>query len=272
MDIKKVALALVISLLPIQAHAVQDGIDAKSNPNVVSVFISNGGNLMRVCTGVYIKERIIATASHCIKKDFEYYVSNTGVDLSESPTRTKIASFAIPAPELAFTPWNNTYPGREQDIAFLFTEKPLSGNPLTIASREMVNSLKSDGSTVVAYGYGYTAYKTPNTGIPYSYTLKARHRDVRSGLDSERYMSAVGIKGATCPGDSGGPILSGNYLVGIVFGGGTWTCHNGTIHIGTWSTEATLVWPYEEYLEREYKAFLDSQKPKPIIKKRKWRR
>ncbi len=270
MAIKKVALALVISLLPVQAHAVQDGAVAKGNPNVVSLFALQNGTFVYRCTGAYIRERIIATASHCIDKNSQIYVSDTGVDVSESPTRTPILSFAIPNPELA--PWNNTYPGREQDIAFLFTEKPLSGNPLTIASRQMVNSLKSDGATVVAYGYGNTAYRTPSTGMPYSYTLLARHRDVRSGLDSERYMSAVGIKGATCPGDSGGPILSGNYLVGIVFGGGTWTCHNGTIHVGTWSTEATLVWPYEEYLEREYKAFLDSQKPKPIIKKRKWRR
>lgn len=248
-----------------QAYAVQDGIEAKNNPNVVALFIE--GRQLPWCTGVYIKERIVATASHCLEKYNISYVSDPGANWSESPTRTKIVSFVIPKPDLA--PWNSTYPGREQDIAFLFTEKPLAGNPLTIASKSMVDSLKSDGATVVAYGYGNVAYRTPNNGIPYSYTLQARHRDAR--VNSDQYMSAVGIKGATCPGDSGGPILSGNYLVGIVFGGGTWTCHNGTIHIGTWSTESTLVWPYEEYLEREYKAFLDREKPKPIKKKR-WRR
>lgn len=271
MVIKKVILLLTFALSFSPAYAVEDGVGAKGNPNVVGIFISqNGGPLYKICSGVYIKERIIATASHCIHKNSDIYVSDTGVDVSESPTRTRIVSFAIPAPENAFTPWNNTYPGREQDIAFLFTEKPLVGNPLTIASRSMVNAMKSDGATVVAYGYGYTAYKTPNNGIPYSYTLQARHRDAR--VNSDQYMSAIGIKGAPCPGDSGGPILSGNYLIGIVFGGGTWTCHNGTIHIGTWSAESTLVWPYEEYLEREYKAFLDREKPKPTIKKRKWRR
>ena len=77
----KLVLTLILCLVSPQAYAVQDGVEAKDNPNVGALFIE--GRQLPWCTGVYIKERIVATASYCLENYNISYVSYAGGNWSK---------------------------------------------------------------------------------------------------------------------------------------------------------------------------------------------
>lgn len=259
-------------------HGIMNGKSALGDKNVITIFQGESAT-QNYCSGIYIRERIAATAAHCLlssqvqvgneflnvfkhDKD-DIYVSEPGIDWKQSPDkRVKVLDYFIPSPYVE--KWEeNSFPGRERDIAFLFLEKEFPGKNLDgIVNKELMKTLKLTNEKVIAIGYGNTSYNVRNQGIPHLALHEARFRDTeRQGIDETKYLSAVGVdSGSICPGDSGGAIIyeknQKRYLVGIIFGGGTFFCHLGTPHNGSWSVESALAWPYEEELASRYSDFL----------------
>lgn len=279
---KKLFWIPIISFLMIFASikpsaAIMNGKTALADSNVIAIFFGKE-SLQNHCSGIYIRERIAATAAHCLLNNqiqvgddylnvFKYdrneiYVSEPGIDWKQaSESRIKVVDVFIPNPYVE--KWESSYPGRERDIAFLFLERELNGRELDgIVSKDLMEDLKRTNSRVIALGYGNVSFQGRNTGVPYSALHEARFRNPdRSGIDEGKYLSAIGIEsGSICPGDSGGGIIyekdQKRYLVGVISGGGTVTCHFGTPHFGTWSVETVLAWPYEQELESRYISFL----------------
>jgi len=279
--IKLLILLFTINFILIPStFGVMNGRVALGDKNTIAIFQGKGAT-QNYCSGVYIKDRIAATAAHClltnqvqIGKDYlnffkydkgDIYVSEPGIDWKQSPDkRVKVLDYFIPNPYV--DKWENSFPGRERDIAFLFLEKDFPGRNLDgIASKELMETLKALKEKVIAIGYGNTSYKVRNDGIPYSALHEARFREAeRPDVDEMKYLSAVGVEsGSTCPGDSGGAMFyekdEKRYLVGIIFGGGTFYCHFGTPHNGPWSVESALAWPYEQELVSRYSNFLEQE-------------
>jgi hypothetical protein len=272
------------ALIP-PASSVMNGKVALGDTNVITLFFGDGAS-QNYCSGIYIRERIAATAAHCllvnqIQVGNEYlnffkhdrndiYVSEPGINWKQfSEKRVKVLDYFIPNPYIE--KWENTFPGRERDIAFLFLERELSGKKLDgIANKELMEELKTNGAKVVALGYGSTGYQIRNEGLPYSAIHEARFRmPERLDIEESKYLSAVGVEsGSICPGDSGGGIVyeqdQKRFLVGVISGGGTLTCHFGTSHNGSWSVEAVLAWPYEEELSSKYSKFLEQESMKQV--------
>lgn len=264
------------ALIP-PASSVMNGKVALGDTNVLTLFFGDGAS-QNYCSGIYIRERIAATAAHCllvnqIQVGNEYlnffkhdrndiYVSEPGINWKQSSKkRVKVIDYFIPNPYTE--KWENTFPGRERDIAFLFLERELSGKKLDgIANKELMQELKTNRAKVIALGYGNTGYQIRNEGVPYSALHEAQFRmPERLDIEESKYLSAVGVEfGSICPGDSGGGIVyeqdQKRFLVGVISGGGTFTCHFGTSHNGSWSVETVLAWPYEEELASRYIEFL----------------
>lgn len=277
--ITKVSLAIffVSVLLIPPASSVMNGKEVLGDKNVISIFYGKQST-QNSCSGIYIRDRIAVTAAHCllvnqIQVGNEYlnffkhdrndiYVSEPGINWKQSSEkRVKVLDYFIPNPYIE--KWENTFPGRERDIAFLFLERELSGKKLDgIANKELMQELKTNRAKVIALGYGNTGYQIRNEGVPYSALHEARFRmPDRLDIEESKYLSAVGVEsGSTCPGDSGGGIVyeqdQKRFLVGVISGGGTFTCHFGTSHNGSWSVETVLAWPYEEELASRYIEFL----------------
>ena len=57
---------MVLTLLPIQAHAVENGDDATGNGFVVPILIDRGNSQRTACSGALIAPSIVVTAAHCL--------------------------------------------------------------------------------------------------------------------------------------------------------------------------------------------------------------
>src|SRR5215210_657022 len=205
--------AAAMLLATVSAHAVTRG-TVVHNPNgirqsVVRVESSRG----ELCSGTLIAPDLVLTAAHCVTQRAAYRV--VAVD-SAFRQRAVMATAAALHP--AFVPGTTprTQPG--VDLALLKLRQPLGTDfaPLDPRAAAPVGA----GQPVELAGFGSTAEDARGsarvlrrTQLVTLGTLQVANR-VLVVADQQRLAATSGA--GACRGDSGGPILQGGRLVGVV--------------------------------------------------------
>ncbi|KAJ2783730.1 hypothetical protein GGI15_002480 [Coemansia interrupta] len=203
------------SLLP----RILGGSDANKKDYPFIVYMSNSAD-SSYCGGSIISDQWILTAAHCIKSasagDIKVYIGKA--DYNPDPSKAVSVAEVHNHPQYDDSTMVN-------DISLLRLSSSISeSNAATI---DIDTSTVGDGTTVTALGWGYTSETdtTPSTSLKKVdlTTLSQAQcgsKDTKfTGNDGERICVASDNGKATCPGDSGGPLIrkvgGKNKLVGI---------------------------------------------------------
>lgn len=207
------SLAAVLLAFAAPAHAVVGG-SVERNPSgvrqsVVRVESSRG----ELCSGVLIAPDLVLTAAHCVLQRAAYRV--VAVD---SAFRQRGVMAVAAALHPAFVPGTTprTQPG--VDLAILKLSQPLGLDFVPLDPRAAATV--GPGEPVELAGFGATAESARGTArvlrrtqLVSLGTLQVANR-VLVVADSQRLAATSGA--GACRGDSGGPILRGRQLLGIV--------------------------------------------------------
>lgn len=206
-------LAAVVTLAPLPALAVMGG-QATRDPNgarqsVVAIESSNG----ELCSGAVIAPDLVLTAAHCVLQRAAYRVVVMDRRFKGRSVRA-IAAAMHPDFVPGTTP--RSQPG--VDLAIVKLAQPLGSEflPLDPGAAGAVGS----GESVDLAGFGVIAENKRNSARVLRATRLVSLGTMQVGnrvlvvADRNRLAQTTGA--GACRGDSGGPLLRGNQLVGIV--------------------------------------------------------
>jgi len=277
---RKTALVLILILQlisPISSEAIVNGDPAVGEDYVVSLLDNTSRTPGAGCSGVYLYDRVIATAAHCVVAKSEragkwsrlmedLYVSQTGVDWKDPLTSTTMVRVL----KISVDP--NYYHGDPQinDIAFLFLEKKLDSKPLgRFATSEDLEKIRTGGVPLIHLGYGCIKGDdgkiAGNDGKPYKTVGSTGTSMINYDIPIQnRYLEVSYVANkAVCPGDSGSPLFfmrDGQLTyIGDVYAGWGWhEAAAGTLN-RTAIANVTVFWPYEDFYKKELAEFLANE-------------
>jgi hypothetical protein len=193
------------------------------------------------CTGTLVSATAFLTAGHCIEPGATYYVTFAPVAL---PAPEPLDESALISSTTAFRhpDWQFPY----FDVAVIvFDATEVAGlgiTPMPVTPLGFLTEFRTQpawgqqAATVVGYGLasaGQGPYLTQNDGV-------RRYADVKTQQLNDYFLvmhenAPKAGKPGTCPGDSGGPVILGGYLVAVNSYGLSAGCHNlgGYVRIDT---------------------------------------
>ena len=220
---------IVIALITIffisgspSVQAVEDGEDATGNRFAVAIY---NEDLKSGCSGVPILPNIVATVAHCVfgsdgRIAKNIWIGDPGQSAETAYTkRNKVSSVSVTDDYSAGSTSGNV---ADNDLAFLILETQLTGvQKINLASVAEVEKLKARSAPLRIIGYGRTS-QAENSGFKLPNFFQGAYSQViNSNYPNSAFMKS--IKGRTCKGDSGSPVLhitaSSVTLVGVVTGG-----------------------------------------------------
>lgn len=200
------------------SELILGGTDDSGHDAVAIVRAVTSPTTVSLCTGTLIRSNIMITAGHCA---FNGTTQLHDVDVSfaarpniSAPLGDKswVAGKIFPNPQYTGVG------GSGEDVAVIVLDRDVAITPMKLAKAPAV------GSTVTAVGYGWNAQGTSPSGD----TSKRKVAIPVTKVDAHEIAAGRDNLG-TCHGDSGGPLLQNERIVGLVSYGDTADC-KGTSH------------------------------------------
>jgi len=204
---------LALSVLASPALAVTGGSVVRNPYGVRQYVVRVESSRGELCSGTLIAPDLVLTAAHCVLRRATYRV--IAVDRA---FRQRVVMATAAALHPAFVPGTTprTQPG--VDLALLKLSHPLGADFAPVSPRG--GGAVGPGQPVELAGFGTTDESARNsarvlrrTQLVTLGTLQVANR-VLVVADSEKLAATSGA--GACRGDSGGPILQGGRLVGVV--------------------------------------------------------
>jgi secreted trypsin-like serine protease len=222
MKLKTIGVLIFLSaLLPLQANAVENGVDATGSSFVVPISIDKGNGKSILCSGTLIAPSIAVTAGHCVLDANGLLAKNIYVGIAGSAYKSITASDLIRSVQITST-FQSASGGTvgDDDLAFITLGKPQPlRTPIILASEKQITDFKNRGLTLKSMGYGYYSNSgTEDTSFPQSFD--GIFSQANSGYSNSAFLAST--LATACGGDSGGPVLNISAtqvtLVGVLTG------------------------------------------------------
>jgi len=201
------------------ASAVKGGGPTTTKARPYAMLIELYGN--QFCGGTLIAPTKVLTAAHCVANaddpsELRVIGGRTHVD-GTGGTEREIASYRL----------DSRYgsPGFGYDAAVLTLDQPMPYRPAPVAGPKD-GALVADGRTATVLGWGRTGPGVNGTRLKQAKLVISPVADCQPYTDTDTDPAAMlcgmprpGTTDSICPGDSGGPLISGGKVVGIVSSG-----------------------------------------------------
>lgn len=148
------------------------------------------------CTATLIAPRIAVTAAHCVDYKSQTTSGNYGTLTFTSGRRRSVVQVRAYGSSVG-----------KSDVALLLLDASCSSTPTPLS---LGQAFPGAGTDIRIFGYGCTAASSACGGGT-------------GGGGKQVITGKLGETSALCPGDSGGPVLVGDALVGINSGHDCWT-------------------------------------------------
>ncbi|GGJ77785.1 hydrolase [Pilimelia anulata] len=181
------------------SHHIIGGSLAKEGPWAVAIMVNGSQN----CSGTIIASRWVLTAKHCANANNKFLIGN--IDREAGQPRTATRSVSHPSADIILYEINEA---------------------VSTTYAKLTSAAPSVGSTEQAYGYGRT-----EAGRDSRYLKVANMRITKVG---SVFIDAAKADGYTGPGDSGGPILQNQELIGVHSYGDTNAGTSGHVNVATY--------------------------------------
>ncbi|MFK4106904.1 S1 family peptidase [Streptomyces sp. NPDC019531] len=201
------------------ASAIKGGGPATTKARPYAMLIElNGGQF---CGGTLIAPTRVLTAGHCVESagdvaGLRVVGGRTQVDGTGGTVR-KVSSYRLDSRYGA--------PGYAYDAAVLTLDRPMPYRTIPVAGPKD-GRLVADGRKVTVLGWGRTGPGVSGTRLKQAELVLSPVADCQPYTDTETDPAAMlcgmprpGTTDSICPGDSGGPLISGGKVVGIVSSG-----------------------------------------------------
>ena len=211
MRLKALFLIPLVLTVAAPAEAIVRG-EVSRDPRVRGSVVRIESSLGELCSGVMIRPDLVLTAAHCLTRRASYWVL-----ASDRGSRVRAIKAVAAVSHPGFVPGTTpeTQPG--VDLAILKLSQPLPGaapiDPRRTGSVAPGEAVNLAGYGVAAEGHSATARTLRQTKLVTLGNLRVANR-VMVVADRERLASRTGA--GACLGDSGGPVMRGGQLVGIV--------------------------------------------------------
>ncbi|MFI6935293.1 S1 family peptidase [Streptomyces sp. NPDC050287] len=201
------------------AVAVKGGGPTTTDARPYAMLIELNGS--QFCGGTLVAPSKVLTAAHCVENAgdvsaLQVVGGRTRVDDTGGTVR-QIASYRLDS--------RYTAPGNAYDAAVLTLDGPMPYRTVPVAGPRDAG-LVADGRRATVVGWGRTGSDTPNRRLKQAKLVLSPVVDCRPYTDGDTDPAAMlcgmprpGTTNSICPGDSGGPLLSGGKVVGIVSSG-----------------------------------------------------
>ena len=191
------------------ASAIVGNAPAASDTRSAVMIVGSAGNF---CTGARIARDLVLTAAHCVQAGAEYKLVE--FDAARKPTMLDVET-VVRHPQFDI----KALLGHRAtaDIALLKLKQPL---PASIATASVAALARTPvpGDTFVIYGFGVTARgdgRTSGTLRSASLVATGKPGNLQIRLhDPDTRNESPGL--GACTGDSGGPVVAGGRIVGVV--------------------------------------------------------
>lgn len=204
----------------VPASAIKGGGPATTKARPYAMSIEYNGR--QFCGGTLVAPTKVLTAGHCVESAGEVSTlrvigGRTRVDGTDGTVR-KVTSARMDSRYSA--------PGYPYDAAVLTLDRPMPYRTIPVAGPKD-GKLVADGRTPIVLGWGRTGPGVTATMLKQTKLVLSPLADCGPYTDPEIDdpttmlcgMPRPGTSDSICPGDSGGPLISGGKVVGIVSSG-----------------------------------------------------
>ncbi|MFD8937770.1 S1 family peptidase [Streptomyces sp. NPDC059578] len=208
------AAGLTVTAAP--ASAIHGGKNATTGTHPYAMQLRTAGG-QHVCGGTLVAPTKVLTAAHCVKDvDAARQLKVIGGRTNLAGTNGTVRGVA----DVTLHPQYDGFLGRDAAVLTLSARMPYRSLPVA-GPRD--NALYALGKTATAVGWGQTARDTSATRLKSAVLKLASIKTCEpfTGPTDTRALTVCGAptastKDSTCRGDSGGPLIAGGKVIGIV--------------------------------------------------------